>query len=80
MDSLELNKKVAENNTEQYRKLYNETKWKAWFMDRSVVIVPAYSSTYHKYGCQYLDTSDGYYVFNPGTAEVQGYRACKHCN
>lgn len=80
VDSLEISEKVAKNDAKYYKKEYEKVKDKAAFMDWAVVIVPAYSSTYHKYGCQYLDKSDGYYVFNPGTAEAQGYRACKHCN
>lgn len=35
---------------------------------------------YHKYGCNRLDTSRGFWVVNNETAEYQGYTRCSHCH
>ena len=77
-----LNSEIKEqsSSTSLYKTLYNEQKDKVKFMDNHVVIVPEYTNIYHKYECQYLDLTNGGYIFNPENAEAQGYKACKHCN
>ena len=50
------------------------------FYDWAVVIVPDDGSKkYHKYGCSYLDMSDGFYAYNPENARYFGYKPCSHC-
>ena len=48
------------------------------FMNKYIVIVPSNTNVYHKYGCQYLDTSS-FSAFNITNAKGQGYVACTHC-
>ena len=77
-----LNSEIKEQRSSAslYKTLYNEQKDKVKFMDDHVVIVPEYTNIYHKYECQYLDLTNGGYIFNPENAKAQGYKACKHCN
>lgn len=48
------------------------------FLEDKIAIIPSNSKTYHKYGCEYLDTSS-FIAFNKETAIVQGYTPCSHC-
>jgi hypothetical protein len=79
---ISLNSEIKEQRSSAslYKTLYNEQEDKVKFMDDHVVIVPEYTNIYHKYECQYLDLTNGGYIFNPENAEAQGYKACKHCN
>ena len=53
---------------------------KIGFYDRYAVIVgDDGTKKYHKYGCSYLDTSDGLWIFNTENAKYQGYKPCSHC-
>lgn len=53
---------------------------KATFMNNHVVIVPDNGTRrYHKYGCEYLDTTNGFWVYNTEAAPSDGYRPCPYC-
>lgn len=79
VNSLEVSEKVAKNEAEFYKKLYNEQIDKINFMDKYIVIVPSYTTIYHRYDCKYLDTSH-FQAFNISNAKAQGYTPCEHCN
>ncbi len=48
------------------------------FYNESAVCVSGDSNTYHKYECEYFDSSS-FYIFNTENAKYQGYKPCKHC-
>ena len=80
VDSLEISEKVAKNDAEQYKKIYNEQLDKINFMNKYIVIVPDNTTIYHRYNCKYLDSSSNFLAFNIDNAKAQGYTPCKHCN
>lgn len=77
---LEISEKVAKSDAKYYKKIYNEQLDKINFMDKYIVIVPDNTTIYHRYDCEYLDTSSSFLAFNIDNAKAQGYTACKHCN
>lgn len=37
------------------------------------------TDTYHKYGCNYLDISQGFWIFNTDAAKARGFVECPYC-
>ena len=64
---------LHEKNSENHDKL-------RFFSMSSVIIGNDGTNTYHKWECEYLDMSDGFWIFNIDAAIDQGYTACSYCN
>lgn len=63
-----------------YQDRLDDYRPKANFLDYYVVIVGNNGTkTYHKYGCVLLDTTNGYWAFNPEAARDNGYKPCSIC-
>lgn len=45
----------------------------------AVIVGDDGTKKYHKYGCPYLDTSDGLWIYNTENAKHRGYKPCSHC-
>lgn len=62
-----------------------DEKWENWdkifFFDYHAEIVgDDGTKMYHKYGCDKLDTDDGFWIFNTEAADGRGYKECPHCH
>lgn len=49
-----------------------------YFYSQHIVLIGE-GSKYHKYGCSYLDMTDGFLAYNTENAKYQGYKPCSHC-
>ena len=62
-----------------------DEKWENWdktfFFDYHAEIVgDDGTKVYHKYGCDKLDTENGFWIFNTEAADGKGYKECPHCH
>lgn len=70
--------KSLNNNLEERNDSLQKANEKAVFLDKYIVIRPANTNIYHKYGCKNCDTSS-FYIYDINEATANGYTPCNNC-
>ena len=76
-DSLEYLRKTNADLREQNQENSSELRF---FRNHAEIVGDDGTDVYHKYGCTWLDTSDGLWIFNSENAKYQGYKKCPYCH
>lgn len=81
IDTLKANvKELKKENLDYFIKI-GKYEQQIEFMDKYVVICPLDGSgLYHIYGCEKLDLTKSFYIYNIALAPNQGYSPCSCCS
>lgn len=88
MEILETQISSKEKSLEGFKKTNDDLRKKnqensselRFFRNYAEIVGDDGTGVYHKYGCTWLDTSDGLWIFNSENAKYQGYKKCPHCH